>query len=138
MRIKSNISLIIITTLGLLLGPARVYGEETRATKNLRQETVLLPASAPDKGQLIPIGVALVHIESGDKTAKLTVLYYKDPRTQRTVDYAELYNTSGELLAASWIDRSGIHRTAVDEGLLDENKSELKGVLVLVEEGTAI
>ena len=37
---------------------------------------------------------------------------YDDAATKRPLDYAQIYNPSGELLAIFWFDRFGILRTA--------------------------
>ena len=51
------------------------------------------------------------------------------------MDYVEFYDGVGNLLQASWFDQYGIRRTAVDRGLLQQEPSELEGVLTLVLEG---
>lgn len=104
-----------------------------RTTENLREETVLLPSSAPDRERLIPIS----HLTIGSKndTAGFLVLY-DDPQTDRTPDYVELYDLAGHLLVIHWVDEFGIHRIAVDKGLLDKDSPEPVGVLILVNDGT--
>ncbi len=61
---------------------------------------------------------------------------YDDPQTERPVDYLELYDGSGGLVLVSWVDRFGIRRMAMDRGLLQEEASELEGILVLLLQGT--
>jgi len=130
-----NIPLITITILALLLGPPKVHGETMQTTKNLRQDTVLLPASAPDRDRLVP--VASIAVISEEEVVGLLILY-NDPHRERLFDYIEVYDAGGDLLLIHWIDQFGIHRTAIDRGLLDQNKTEAEGTLILLEEGIII
>ena len=59
---------------------------------------------------------------------------YDDVTTERPVDYWEIYNQDGELLAVSWFDSLGVRRTAVDRGIVEE-KGELEGIFVVVLDG---
>jgi hypothetical protein len=59
---------------------------------------------------------------------------YDDVTTERPVDYWEIYNQDGELVAVSWFDRLGMRKTAVDRGLVEE-KDQLEGVFVVVSDG---
>ena len=65
------------------------------------------------------------------------VLAYDDPTTKRPVDYFELYDSTGELVAVGWFDQFGIQRVAVDRGLL-ENGDKVEGVYVFFLEGDSI
>jgi hypothetical protein len=59
---------------------------------------------------------------------------YDDVTTERPVDYWEIYNQDGELLAVTWFDSLGVRRTAVDRGIVEE-KGELEGIFVVVLDG---
>jgi len=63
------------------------------------------------------------------------IAVYDNPQTTRPVDYLEFYDGVGNLLQASWLDKYGIRRTAVDRALLQEEGSRLEGVLTLISEG---
>jgi hypothetical protein len=65
------------------------------------------------------------------------VLAYDDPTTKRPVDYFELYDSTGDLVALGWFDQFGIQRVAVDRGLL-ESRDEVEGVYVFFLEGDSI
>lgn len=117
----------------LLLSGRGLYAEPMKVTENLRREIVLLPPSAPDKGQLVLVFFVTIVTEAEIIGA---MAMYDDPQTERPVDYLELYDGSGGLLLVSWIDRFGIRRTAMDRGLLQEEASELDGILVLLPQGT--
>ncbi len=65
------------------------------------------------------------------------IAVYDNPQTTRPVDYVEFYDGVRNLLQASWIDKYGIRRTAVDRGLLQEEPSGLEGVFILLLEGIA-
>lgn len=62
---------------------------------------------------------------------------YDDAATKRPLDYAEIYNPSGELLAIFWFDRFGILRTAVDRSIVLK-RDAVEGVLVLVLDGDLV
>jgi hypothetical protein len=51
--------------------------------------------------------------------------------SERPVDYWELYDQDGDLVAFSWFDEFGIQRIVIDEGILQE-EGKLDGTFVLV------
>jgi hypothetical protein len=130
---RQTIYFVIFSLLVLLLPSRRLHAEPMRVTENLRRETVLLPPSTPDKGQLMLVSFARIISEEQILGA---MAMYDDPQTKRPVDYMELYDVSGGLLFISWIDGFGIRRTAMDRGLLERGGSKLEGALVLLVEGT--
>jgi hypothetical protein len=133
MKDKKKIYFIILgLTLLLLLGGS-LHAEPIRVTENLRRETVLLPPSAPERGQLVLVSFVTITPEA---EAIASVASYDDPHTRRSIDYLELYDEAGSLLMVRWVDRFGIFRTALDRGLLREEATRLEGVLVLLQEGT--
>jgi len=132
-KTKQRIFFLTLSVLVLLLSGKGPHAESMRVTENLRREKVLLPPSAPDKGHLVLVSTVTVVTEAEIMGA---IAMYDDPRTERPVDYFELYDFSGGLLLVSWVDRFGIRRTAMDRGLLREEASSLEGVLVLLLEGT--
>ena len=62
---------------------------------------------------------------------------YKDVTTERAVDYLELYDKEGDLVAISWFDQFGIQRVAIDRGLV-EGEGKLEGTFVAVLDGDPI
>jgi len=80
--------------------------------------------------------VSVVEIVAEEKLLGQLVVY-DDPSTQRPVDYIELTNDHGVVLAIAWFDRFGIERMVVDRGILEE-KEQLEGVLVPVLTGIAV
>jgi uncharacterized protein YcfL len=74
---------------------------------------------------------------NGEVAGSVAFYVYKDVSTDRPVDYWEVYDKDGDLLAVGWFDRFGIQRSAVDEGILhDEGK--IDGVFVMVIDGEFI
>jgi hypothetical protein len=73
----------------------------------------------------------------GEVLGTIAAYVYDDVTTERPADYWELYDKNGDLLAVSWFDRSGVQRSAVDRGILEE-KDRLEGVLVVVLTGDSI
>ena len=133
MKGKKKIYFVILSLSVILLAGKTLHPGPIKVTELPLGQTVLLPPSAPDTGQLIPVSFLPIASET-EIVAGLVV--YDDPRTKRPVDYLELYDASGALLLISWVDRFGIHRTAMDRGLLLKDDSKLEGVLVLLPEGT--
>ena len=76
-------------------------------------------------------------VVEGEVLGTLAAYVYDDVTTERPADYWELYDREGNLLALSWFDRFGIKRTAVDRGIVEE-KDQLDGIFVVVEEGDSI
>ena len=62
---------------------------------------------------------------------------YDDVGTERPVDYWEIYDQEGQLLAVSWFDGHGVRRTAVDRGIVEE-KEQLEGIFVVVLDGNPV
>lgn len=135
MKNKKKIYSALISLALLFFLSATTPAEHMRFTEDLSGQRVLLPGSAPDNGRLILVAFFTIEPEEG---VLLALALYDDPRTWREVDYLELYDGAGSLLLISWIDRFGIVRTAVDIGLLEEEASDLEGVLVLLSEGTPL
>ena len=127
---------IVLILSVFLLWVSEVFAEPTQLVENLRRENVLLPSSAPTRSDL-----ALMKCVTVTRNSQIIgwVAFYDDPKTKRPVDYLELYDGSGGLLLVGWIDRFGITRTAVDQGLLlEEDAAELEGVLALLPEGISL
>ena len=135
MEEKKKIYFVILSLMILLLFSNTLRAEPMQVTENLRKETIFLPPSAPAKSRLIQVSLASIVLET---EIIGTAAVYDDAQTKRPVDYLELYDSSGNLLSASWIDRFGILRTAMDRGLLQEESPRLEGVLILLLEGTPL
>lgn len=133
MKYKKKIYFVILGLTVLLLSIGSLHAEPVPVTENLRGETVLLPPSAPERGQFILVSFVMITPEA---EVIASVATYDDPQTRRSIDYLELYDEAGSLLLVSWVDRFGILRTAMDRGLFQEEASRLEGVLVLLQEGT--
>ncbi len=135
MEEKKKIYFVILSLMILLLFSNTLRAEPMQVMENLRKETIFLPPSAPAKSRLIQVSLASIVLET---EIIGTAAVYDDAQTKRPVDYLELYDSSGNLLSASWIDRFGILRTAMDRGLLQEESPRLEGVLILLLEGTPL
>ncbi len=111
---------------------AEVHSASMRVTENLRGGVVLLPPSAPETNRLTLVSFITI-VPDAEVLAAIAV--YDDRQTTRPMDYVEFYDGVGNLLQASWIDKYGIRRTAIDRGLLQEEGSRFEGVLTLILEG---
>jgi hypothetical protein len=108
----------------LLPLPSEGRSEPLRIAENLRNETILMPQGAPDRGQLVLTDYRMVEEERGGVGI---MIFYDDPRTKLELDYIELYDVGGDLLLVSWIDRFGVCQVAIDRALLDRKRSPLTG-----------
>ena len=127
--------LLLVGTLGLSLisvSRADVHSESMRVTENLRGGVVLLPPSAPETDRLTLVSFITI-VPDAEVLGAIAV--YDNPQTTRPVDYLEFYDGVGNLLQASWFDKYGVRRTAVDRALLQEEASGFEGVLTLILEG---
>src|SRR5215813_4240525 len=93
-----------------------------------------IPDTASKIGFLVPISTVPCIVE-GNIVGQFTV--YDDPTTERSVDYWELYDNDGDLVAISWFDRFGIERLAIDRGLVDEG-DKLEGAFVIFSDGDSV
>ena len=124
--------LLLVGTLGLSLisvSRADVHSESMRVTENLRGGVVLLPPSAPETDRLTLVSFITI-VPDAEVLGAIAV--YDNPQTTRPVDYLEFYDGVGNLLQASWFDKYGVRRTAVDRALLREEASGFEGVLTLI------
>ena len=118
-----------------MLGPGgRVQAEPLPALGKVSIKKPLITASVPRKQSFTLISSAPLLLD-GEPIG--VVFLYDDAATKRAVDYLEIYNTAGDLVAVQWFDRFGIERTAIDRGILLEEGS-LAGTLVLVLDGDFI
>ncbi len=130
--------LLLVGTLGLpliLVSSPDLHSETMRVTENLRGGVVLLPPSAPETDRLTLVSFITI-VPDAEVLAAIAV--YDNPQTTRPVDYVEFYDGAGNLLQASWLDKYGIRRTAVDRALLQEDAPRLEGILVLLLEGDPV
>jgi len=133
MKEKEKIYFVILGLCLHLIMSQSVHAQGIRSTEQSIVGTVLLPPSVPEKDRFVSLSVFTI-APDGEIIAALGL--YDDPQTTRAVDYVELYDGSGGLLAVGWLDRFGILRTAVDRALLQEKSAVLEGVFVLISEGT--
>ncbi len=131
-------ALFLVGILGLPLlfvSSPNLHAETMRVAENLRGGVVLLPPSAPETDRLTLVSFVTI-VPDAEVLAAIAV--YDNPQTARPVDYLEFYDGAGNLLQASWLDKYGIRRTAVDRALLQEDAPRLEGILVLLLEGDPV
>ena len=61
------------------------------------------------------------------------VTMYDDPATERPVDYMEIYDTAGNLLAFGWFDQFGIERIAVDRSFVEPSQQPVGRFLIFAD-----
>jgi hypothetical protein len=127
---SSSVALIAwLTISSLCLAPSLAAVEHTSVKKS-----VTINAPVPEKRSLRLISYEPL---TEDREVIGIIVLYDDAATKRPVDYAELYNTEGNLLAVHWFDRFGIERTAVDRGIIRQD-GDIEGTLVLLVDGDFI
>ena len=133
MKFKNTIVVIIISLLAALFfsAPLRAAGKTEPPSPDVEP---FLPVWALEQRELTVVSVAPMVVGAQTMGA---VTVYDDATTERPADYWEFYDSEGHLLAASWFDRFGIERTAVDRGILDA-ADEPEGILVVILEGDSI
>jgi len=145
MPFKSRIHFVIFIILGFVAGLFFLGDLATKAAEAAdfpSKQEIFLPVSVPERKHLRPIAILPITVEAeiAEHVVVKTVgrvVVYDDPTTQRSADYIEFYNNTGNLVAVEWFDRYGIERMAVDRGLL-EDRDELEGVLVVILDGEAV
>ena len=121
---------VILSIIGSLLIYGTVRAQEAPLSDNTAEpQMVTGPEQHPKR--LVSLDPWVVEDEI---VGTVAAYVYDDVTTERPVDYWEIYNQKGELLAASWFDGLGVRRTAVDRGIIEE-KDQLEGVFVLVIDG---
>jgi hypothetical protein len=80
--------------------------------------------------------VGVVRLVDDDNIVGI-VAFYDDPGTERPIDYTEVYNEAGDLMAFGWFDRFGIERIAVDEGALT-TPEKAEGIYLVLVDGQPI
>ena len=133
MAFTNKISLIIAAVVAqlILFGTARAHDLQ-RHHNVIEQESV----TTPERTEMTLVRSEPWVVE-GEVVGVLAGYVYKDVSTRRPVDYWELYDDAGDLLAVTWFDKFGIQRTAIDRGIVEE-ANELKGVFVVVLDGETI
>ena len=130
-RSKSHFAILGIIASLLFLGDVRA--EEGPPSDNAAgQEMVIGPEQHPKR--LVSLDPWVVEDEI---VGTVAAYVYDDVTTERPVDYWEIYDQKGELLAASWFDGHGVRRTAVDRGIVEE-KEQLEGIFVVVLDGDPV
>jgi hypothetical protein len=125
--------LLILNIIGSLLIYGAVRAEEGPPSDNAVNQEIV---TGPQQHEMRLVSFDPWVIE-GEVMGAVATYVYDDVTTERAVDYWEIYNQDGELLAVSWFDGHGVRRTAVDRGIIEE-KDELEGVFVVVLDGDSV
>ena len=91
-------TMLAVIIAALLLVCYKAADEHLRIGNNLRNESVVMPFSAPDKSGLILTEYVML---CGEVGAAAILAFYDDLQTKLKVDYIELYDLSGNLLLVS-------------------------------------
>ncbi len=76
--------------------------------------------------------VRACRVVDDDKVLGIVTLY-DDPATERPVDYMEVYDTAGNLLAFGWFDQFGIERIAVDRSFVEPSQQPAGRFLIFAD-----
>jgi uncharacterized membrane protein YfcA len=111
-----------------------VAAEPIDGSNSVLQRGISPPDSKAQRAHLVLLSILPLITEA---EIVGTVAEYDDPASERPVDYREVYDTEGNLVALSWFDGFGIQRVAVDRGLVEES-GEPEGVIVLLADGDSV
>jgi hypothetical protein len=131
-KLKAKIFVTVVGLFTQLVLVTPIHSDLIQTNDRTSQET--FSALATEQHSLTLVSFSPLVVEG--KTLG-EVLAYDDPTTKRPVDYFELYDSTGDLVALGWFDQFGIQRVAVDRGLL-ESRDEVEGVYVFFLEGDSI
>jgi hypothetical protein len=133
MPFRNKIYFIVLGIVAQLLFFGDVRAEGLRPRDNAtEQEIVTAPGHHP-----MTLVSSQPWVVEGEVLGRLAAYVYDDVTTERLVDYWELYDKKGDLLAVGWFDKFGIQRTAVDRGIVEE-EDKLEGIFVVVLDGNPV
>ena len=132
MQFQSKFLVMVLGLFTQLFFAAPIHSDPVQSTHHTVRE--MFSASAPERHSLTLIAFSPLVVK-GQTLGE--VLVYDDPATKRPMDYFELYESTGELVAVGWFDRFGIQRIAVDRGML-ENGDKVEGAFVFFADGDSI
>jgi hypothetical protein len=133
MAFRNKIYFIICGIVAQLLFFGDVRAEEIQPKDNGSEQELV---SGPEQHQMTLVSFEPWVVE-GELLGLVAAYTYDDVSTERPTDYWELYDNQGSLVAVSWFDKSGVRRTAVDRGIVEE-EDHLEGVFVVVLDGSSI
>ncbi len=134
MTFKIEICFAILTLVSQLVFFGYAAAEPLETSEAALEQDVLLTTLVAERNRHSLVSYFPVIIE-GEDAGMVTV--YKDPTAERSADYWEFYDPERNLVAASWFDRFGIARIAVDRGLLEET-GQREGVFVVFVKGESL
>jgi hypothetical protein len=134
MRFKTKIFAAVMGLCLQLPFLASTHAEIMQASDRVLPLEMLVPASGLDPRSLGLVSVSPLVIK-GEIIGELAE--YDDPGTKRPVDYLEVCDRAGYVLAVGWFDRFGILRMALDHALF-VHRDEREGVFVSFLEGDPI
>lgn len=132
MQFKGSI-IISVIALVILFAFSDVTAESLQVMENSGND-VPVPPSLLERQQMILLGFLMPRVTAGSAGA---MAIYDDPKIKRIGDYAEVYNSTGNLIAIVWFDKFGIMRSAIDRGIVLYEHT-VEGVMVLVLEGEVL
>jgi hypothetical protein len=133
MAMRHKVSFIVLGIVAHLSFLSDVRADELRPRDNAtEQEIVTAPGHHP-----MTLVSSQPWVVEGEVFGRLAAYVYDDVTTERPVDYWELYDKEGDLLAVGWFDKFGIQRTAVDRGIVKE-EDKLEGIFVVVLDGSPV
>jgi hypothetical protein len=121
-----------VVALAIVLAFSHASADSLKVVENFFGNNVVSPSTLPEKQKMRLIGSVTPKVVGA--IARITV--YDDAATKRIGDYAEIYNSTDDLIAIIWFDGFGIVRSAIDRAIV-LNKG-VEGVLVLVLDGELV
>jgi hypothetical protein len=133
MAFRNKMYFIICGIVAQLLFFGDIRADELQPHDNAAKQQIV---TGPEQHEMRLVSLDPWVID-GELMGAVAAYVFDDVTTERPVDYWELYNNEGNLLAVSWFDKLGIQRMAIDRGIA-EQEDKLEGVFVVVLDGESI
>ncbi len=114
MRFKTKLVAVVMVLCLQLSFLTPTHAEVMQVSGCVLPLEMLVPVSGLDPRSLALVSVSPLVIK-GEIIGELAE--YDDPATKRSIDYLELCDSAGYVLAVGWFDRFGILRMALDHAL---------------------
>ncbi len=131
MQIKRKMFAVAVGLCVHLFFATPIHAEIMRASDHVLPLEMLIPVFGRP---LVLVSISPVVVR-GETIGAVTK--YHNPATRRSVDYLEICDNEGHVVAVGWFDRFGIRRVALDRALLDHG-DEPAGIFVSFLEGDQI
>jgi hypothetical protein len=133
MAFRNKIYFIICGIVAQLLFFGDIRADELQRRDNAAEQEIV---TGPEQHDMRLVSLDPL-VNEGEIIGAVAAYVFDNVTTERPVDYWEVYNNEGNLVAVSWFDKFGTQRMAIDRGIA-EQEDKLEGVFVVVLDGDSI